>query len=144
MIPSTVPDFFQEETADALRCQVDWLTREIGVDDSFFAKLTGTDLATFSNWRVLAAHLPPEAEATLRRLWRTVLHLLSLLNFEEVRVRDLFEHTMPVRPSAEESTLVPPWRGASLKAYLERDGAGAIDKVDGWVTGLRFADPYVA
>jgi hypothetical protein len=39
VVQSTVPDFFQEETADALRAQVGWLVREVGVDDSFFARL---------------------------------------------------------------------------------------------------------
>jgi hypothetical protein len=143
-MPLTVPDFFQEETADALRCQVDWLAREVGVDDAFFAKLLGTDLATFSNWRVLNADLPPEGEETLRRLWRTVLHLLSFLNFDEVRVRGLFRHTLPLAPPAGEGAMTPPWSGSSLKGYLERAGVGAIEKVDGWVTGLRFGDPYSA
>ncbi len=36
-------DFFLEETPDAQRAQVDWLTREIGLDSAFFAKLLGTD-----------------------------------------------------------------------------------------------------
>ena len=30
MVLSAVPDFFQEETTDALRAQVDWLVREVG------------------------------------------------------------------------------------------------------------------
>ena len=34
MAQSTVPDFFQEETEDALRAQVDWLVRHVGVDDA--------------------------------------------------------------------------------------------------------------
>ncbi len=144
MVHPTVPDFFQEETADALRCQVDWLAREVGVDNSFFAKLLGTDQATFSNWREFKGNLPSDGEELLRRLWRTMLHLLSLLNFDEVRIRALFQHTMPVMPAAEQANLSPPWSGSSLRAYLERAGGGAIDKVDGWVTGLRFGDPYAA
>jgi hypothetical protein len=144
MVQATVPDFFQEETTDALRSQVDWLAWEVGVDDTFFAKLVGTDPATFSNWRVLDAALPPGGEEALRRLWRTVLHLLSFLNFDETRMRGLFEQTIPDRPATEASALTPPWSGSSLRAYLEGSGAGAIDKVDGWVTGLRFGDPYAA
>ena len=44
---STVPDFSPEEAVDALRAQVDWLVREVGVDGAFFDKLLGTEEATF-------------------------------------------------------------------------------------------------
>ena len=144
MAQSTVPDFFQEETEDALRAQVDWLVRHVGVDDAFFEKLLGTNEATFSGWREFSALLPPGGEETLRDLWRTLLHLLSFLNFDESRVRDLFQKTMPAYPSPTGSPLTPPWSGASLKAYLERTRADGIRKVADWVTGLRFGDPYAA
>jgi hypothetical protein len=144
LVQSTVPDFFQEETPDALRSQVDWLGSEIGIDNASFANIVGTDEVTFSNWRVLDTSLPPGGEETLRTLWRTVLHLLSFLNFDESRVRDLFLRTMPANPSRNESPLTPPWSGASLKAYLEQTRADGIEKVAGWVTGLRFGDPSAA
>ncbi len=144
MVESTVPYFFQEETADALRSQVDWLARAVGVDDSFFARLVGTDEVTFSGWRVLDADLPPNGEETLRHLWRTVLHLLSFLNFDPPRLRELFRQTMPACPSGGESALTPPWGGSSLQTYLEGARAGGIEKVEAWVTGLRFGDPYPA
>jgi len=48
MVKSPVPDFFQEETADALRAQVDWLVREVGIDSAFFEKLLGADEAMFT------------------------------------------------------------------------------------------------
>jgi hypothetical protein len=46
MVRSAVPDFFQEETADALRAQVGWFARELGVEDAFFEKVLGTDEVT--------------------------------------------------------------------------------------------------
>jgi hypothetical protein len=141
---STVPDFFQEETPAAMRSQVEWLVRELGTDDSFFARLVGTDERTIAGWRVHAADLPPHGEDTLRDFWRTVLHLLSFLNFDLLRIRDLFLREMPGCPSVERSPLTPPWCGTSLKAYLERTRGDGIEKVDGWVTGLRFGDPYAA
>ena len=144
MVQSTVPDFFQEETADALRAQVDWLVHEVGIDSAFFEKLLGADEVTFSRWRAADASLPPDGEETLRDLWRAVLHLLSFLNFDQVRVRDLFQQTMPSSPPGRESALTPPWSGTSLKGYLERAGADGIGKVADWVTGLRFGDPYAA
>jgi len=144
MVQSIVPDFFQEETADALRAQVDWLVREVGADSGFFENLLGTDAVTFSRWCESDALLPPDGEETLRDLWRAVLHLLSFLNFDHSRVRDLFQQTMPAYPSGTESPLTPPWSGMSLKTYLERAGADGIGKVADWVTGLRFGDPYAA
>ena len=59
-VPTTVPDFFQEETVDALRSQVDWFVRELCIDSSFFATLVGTDEVMFSDWRALNADLPPD------------------------------------------------------------------------------------
>jgi hypothetical protein len=144
MVQSTIPDFFQEESADALRAQVDWLVREVGADREFFEKVLGTDEFTFSSWRESGTPLPPGGEETLRDLWRAVLHLLSFLQFDQSRVRDLFQKTMPACPSGPESPLTPPWSGGSLRAYLERARAGGIEKVTGWVTGLRFGDPYAA
>jgi hypothetical protein len=144
LVQSTVPDYFQEDTPDALRCQVEWLIREVGVDDAFFARLVDADEATFSGWRSLDAALPPRGEETLRSLWRAVLHLLSFLNFDRSRTRDLFLQAMPAVAPGAESPLTPPWSGASLKAYLERARADGIERVDGWVTGLRFGNPYAA
>jgi len=142
VVQSTVPDFFQEETAEALRAQADWLVREVGVDEAFFEKILGTDELTFSRWREFGTRLPPGGEETLRDLWRAVLHLLSFLNFDQRRVQDLFQKAMPTYASGTASPLTPPWSGTSLKAYLEHAGAKGIEKVEGWVTGLRFGDPY--
>jgi hypothetical protein len=141
---STVPDFFQEETQDALRAQVDWLKLHVGLDDSFLVKLLDTNEQTFRNWRLLNADLPPGREDTLRRFWQTMLHLLSFLNFDRDRIRELFQHAVPERSKTEESALALPWNDMSLKEYLERVGDLGIEKVECWVTGLRFGDPYAA
>src|SRR5262245_30892866 len=50
MTLSTVPDYFQEESEDALREQVQWLVREVGVEDSFFARLLRVDEETLAGW----------------------------------------------------------------------------------------------
>jgi hypothetical protein len=141
---STVPDFFQEESTDALRLQVDWLTREVGLDDPFFVEFLETDEQTFTNWRLCNADLPPGREEILRRFWHMMLHLFSFLNFDGARVRGLFQLAVPARSKGDESVLVPPWSGMALREYLERVGGLAVEKVDGWVTGLRFGDPYAA
>src|SRR5690348_3835761 len=113
LVPWTVPDFFQEESPEALRCQTDWLVREVGLDGSFFARLVRTDASTFASWRMHGGELPPAAEKTLRAFWQAMLHLLSFLNFDTARVRDLFEHTIPVPPAGTASPLTPPWGGST-------------------------------
>lgn len=141
---STVPDFFQEETRAALRSQVDWLALEVGLDASFVVKLLDTDEQTFTNWRLFNADLPAEREDTLRSFWHTTLHILSFLNFDLDRVRELFHHPVPARSIDKGSALAPPWSGMTLKEYFEQVGGLAVEKVDCWVTGLRFSDPYAA
>jgi hypothetical protein len=142
MALTVVPDYFQEETEDALREQAEWLVREVGVDDSFFAHLLRTDAATFAAWRASLATLPPEDEGVLHSLWHTTLHLLSFLGSREDSLRDLFQRSLPAPGPGRESPLAPPWSGFTLKSFLETGGVEAIDQVDHWVTGLRFGDHY--
>jgi hypothetical protein len=72
------------------------------------------------------------------------LHILSFLNFDLDRVRELFRHTVPTHSKYEESTSTPPWSGMTLKEYFERVGGLAVENVDCWVTGFRFSDPDAA
>jgi hypothetical protein len=144
MVRAAVPDFFQEDTPDAQRQQIDWLTRQLGLDHAFFEKLLGAEKGIFSNWREGAGSLPPGGEETLRDFWHAVLHVLSFLNFDEARARDIFRKTIPMEPSDKLSLLTPPWSGMSLQSYLERTRATGIQKLADWVTGLRFGDPYAA
>jgi hypothetical protein len=144
MPPSPVPDYFQEESESALRDQVAWLVRAVGVDDSFFGRLLRRDAATLSAWRASRASLPSTDVQTLHDLWHTTLHLLSFLNFQEIGVRELFEQFLPAPRRGEGSPLTPPWSGSTLKGFLETGGAEAIVQVDRWVTGLRLGDPYAA
>lgn len=144
MTLSTVPDYFQEETEAALHQQVEWLVREVGVDDAFFGRLLRSDSTTFAAWRSSRASLPLADEQTLRALWHTILHLLSFLNCQEDRVRELFQQLLPAHRRGEGSPLAPPWNGSTLRSFLETGGAEAIDQLDRWVTGLRFGDPYAA
>src|SRR5262245_6346391 len=86
MTLSTVPDYFQEETEEALQEQVGWLIRAAGLDDSFFARLLRLDEGVFAGWRSAHAPLPAEGEQTLRNFWRMTLHLLSFLNCDEAQL----------------------------------------------------------
>src|SRR5271157_772123 len=83
----TVPNFFQEETEDALRSQVEWFGQEAGVDHGFFARFLGVDEADFEAWIDGRGTLPLEGVQALRGFWQTALHLLSFLNFEGASVQ---------------------------------------------------------
>ena len=77
-------------------------------------------------------------------LWYMTLHLLSFQGSDETRLRDLFQQFLPAPRRGQGSPLAPPWSGTTLKGFLEMGGTRAIGEVDGWVTGLRFGNPYVA
>jgi phytoene dehydrogenase-like protein len=123
---------------------VRWLEEHVGLGDRFFATFLRTDEDAFRHWRDGRASLSPDRQESLRHFWRTILHLLSFLNFDEQRVRRLLEHPAPSAPRAARSPLAPPWSGASLKEHLEAQGPDALADVERWVTAFRFGDPYAA
>src|SRR5437870_660603 len=138
---TTVPDFFQDESEDALRSQVQWQEQHLGLGDRFFARLLREDPRRISSWGKDADALTKDQEDVLRDWWRTVLHLLSFQNFDEERVRAILERTAPTGGQAGPSEFSPPW-SASLKEYLESHGPEAIPEVTRWVESFRFGDPY--
>jgi len=137
----SVPDFFQDESENALRFQVEWLEQHLGLGDGFFARLLREDQSVFSAWRKTSAALEGDKEAVLRDWWRTVLHLLSFQNFDPEKVRTLLEQTAPAHPPTKQAVFAPPWCASSLKAYLETHGRDAIAEVDRWVESFRFGEP---
>jgi hypothetical protein len=137
-----VPDFFQDESEEALRAQIKWQREHLGLEDNFFAKMLGEDRRRFSSWQQDADTLAPDKEVALRDWWQTVLHLLSFLSFDEQKLRSLLEQTRPVGASNETSLFSPPWSTSSLKAYLENRGPEAIAEVNRWLESFRFGDPY--
>jgi hypothetical protein len=138
---TTVPDFFQDESAEALRSQVKWQEQHLGLGDRFFAKLLREDQCRFSSWGTTADTLPREKEDLLRDWWHTVLHLLSFQNFDEEKVRALLERKAPTGNQAGQSAFSPPWSSSSLKEYLESHGLDAIPEVNRWIESFRFGDP---
>jgi hypothetical protein len=143
-IMTSVPDFFQEESEEALRSRVEWLEQHLGLRDSFFVRLLGEDSRRFLAWRRGVDTLPRDKEEILRDWWQAVLHLLSFQGFDEARVRALLERTTPERPQAGPSAFSPPWTGSSMKEYLESHGSEAIEEVARWVESFRFGDPYAS
>jgi hypothetical protein len=137
-----VPDFFQDDSDEALRSRVDWLEQHLGLGDVFFARLLRADQDVFSQWRRSCAALAGDKEAIVRHWWDTVLHLLSFQGFDEDRLRRFLKQTAPEGPGAAPSVFSPPWSASSLKEYLERHGPDAIREVDRWLESFRFGDPY--
>jgi len=138
----SVPDFFQDESEKALRLQVEWLEKHLGLGDNFFARLLREDQDVFSAWRTKSVALAGDKEAILRDWWRAVLHLLSFQNFDVEKVRRLLEQTSRAHPPMEQAAFSPPWLASSLKEHLEIHGRKAIQEVHRWVESFRFGDPY--
>ena len=138
---TTVPDFFQDESEEALRSQVKWQEEHLGLGESFFARLLREDPEHFSSWGRAADALASDKEEVLRDWWRTVLHLLSFQDFDERKVRALLERTAPTGAQADQSVFSPPWSASSLKEYLENHGPEAISEVSRWVESFRFGEP---
>lgn len=137
-----VPDFFQDETEEAMRAQVNWQLEHLGLGDAFFAKLLGEDRHRFSSWRNDSDTLPSAKESLLRDWWQTVLHLLSFQCFNEAKLRTLIEQTPLSGFTNVASPFYPPWSASSLKTYVENRGAEAIAEVNRWLESFRFGDPY--
>src|ERR1700680_4635623 len=135
---TTVPDFFQEESEEDLRSQVQWQVNHPGLGHRFFGRVPREDQHHCSSWTRNAAALTSDKEDVLRDWWRTVLHLLSFQNFDEEKVRALLERTAPTGPQAGQSVFSPPWSASSLKEYLENHGPDAIPEVNRWVESFRF------
>jgi hypothetical protein len=138
-----VPDYFQDEGAEALRARVEWLERQGGIRDAFLSRHLRIDETRFRQWRNRSAPLPPGSEVELRALWRTVQHLFSFLNFDAQRVKTLLRHRVPAGSPGPAAGFAPPWAGSSLIDYLEEHGPRVLPEVDRWVMTLRFGDPYV-
>jgi hypothetical protein len=139
---TTVPDFFQDESEEALRAQVEWQEQHLGLGDSFFARLLREDQRRFSSWRQGTAALTSDKTDVLRDWWGTVLHLLSFQNFDMEKVRALLERTAPPGSQTVQSVFSPPWSASSMKEYLESHGPDAITQVSRWVESFRFGNPY--
>jgi hypothetical protein len=141
MLTLPVPDYFQEDSEDALRSRVQWLEAEVGLDDPFFAKLLRTDEETFTRWKERQAALPPGELLALQEVWDMMMHVLSFVNFDSGRARRLLEHVPPAALGPSGASQVQPWTGSSIKTYLEAHGPGAVDDVNRWVTSFRFGAP---
>jgi hypothetical protein len=141
MLNQPVPDYFQEDTEEALRSRAQWLATELSWRQPFFAQLLQTDEPTFAGWQAHQATLSAEQLQTLRELWEMMLHVLSFVNFDLGRARQLLEHVpAPQTPGREESDTVA-WSGSSIQAYLQAHGRKAVAEVNYWITSFRFGAP---
>jgi hypothetical protein len=142
MLTLPVPDYFQEDSEDALRSRVQWLEAEVGLGAPFFARMLRTDEGSLMNWMERGAALPSKEQLGLREVWDMMMHILSFMNFDSGRARRLLEHVLPNAPERRASQ-APPWAGSSIKMYLETHGPSAIGGVSRWVTSFRFGAPLL-
>jgi len=141
MLTQPVPDYFQEDSEDALRSRIQWLEGEVCLDDPFFANLLRTDGATFTHWKEHRATLPRGDLLELQEVWEMMMHILSFVNFDTGRARQLLEHVPSAASRQRVASQAPPWAGSSIKTYLEMHGPSAVEDVTRWVTSFRFGEP---
>jgi len=141
MLTLPVPDYFQEDSEDALRSRVRWLEGEIGLGDPFFARLLRTDEGTFTHWKEGRGALPRAELLGLQEVWEMMMHVLSFVNFDSSRARRLLEHVPPAASRPLGASQTPPWAGSSIKTHLETHGPAAVDDMNRWVTSFRFGPP---
>jgi hypothetical protein len=141
MLTPPVPDYFQEDSEEALRLRVQWLQAEVSLGDPFFASLLRTDEGTFSRWRVHGAALSSKELGGLREVWEMMMHILGFVNFDSGRARRMLEHVPATDSRPLAAGQAPPWAGSSIKSYLETHGSRAVDDVSRWVTSFRFGPP---
>ncbi len=141
MLTPTVPDYFQDDSEDALRARLQWLEAEANLGEPFFARLLRTDAGTFTRWNQQRAALPRAALLGLQEVWDMMMHVLSFVNFDSGRARRLLEHVSVAAARQPGAKPAPPWAGSSIKTYLETHGPGAVNEVSRWVTSFRFGPP---
>jgi hypothetical protein len=141
MLTLPVPDYFQDDSEDALRSRVQWLEAEVSLGDLFFARLLRTDEGTFTRWKEHRAALPRGELLGLREVWEMMMHVLSFVNFDSGRAQRLLEHVPSAAARQLGASQAPPWAGSSIKTYLETHGPDAVDNVNRWVTSFRFGAP---
>jgi hypothetical protein len=134
----TVPNFFGEDDEPALRKQVGWAERHLGLSDGFYAQFLRAPESSFRDWRLGQGELSSDRQDGLREFWRMMRHLISWMGMDEQRVSGLLEHQVPlVNEWGYRHPKAPPWSGTSLRSYLEERGADVLPDVEYWVESVR-------
>ena len=135
-------EYFQSDTEDAQRHQVAWAKDHLSIDTGFFANFLKVDEVKFSGWMAKHESLHTEQREHLAELWRTILHLMSFMNSDTSRVKQLLRHR--VLPEKHSAIRLPKWTGTSMLSFLEREGPPATRVVDEYVIAFRFGDLYAS
>jgi hypothetical protein len=128
----------QDDSEAGLRCQMRALGSELAVTESFFARLMNLSSEEYRAWATGNHTLSYDNRLTLAALARMHSHIQALFAFDLQKVRQLYE--LPV--AAGGSPEAPPWKGGSLRKYLEDGGKGAITNATEWFDQLRFSNRY--
>jgi hypothetical protein len=134
-----VPSFFLETSNEALIDQVRWLRKTAGISGDFFVDLLKMNEEHITAWMQRKKPLSPHNRETLQSLWKLMLHLLSLFDYDVERVTKALE-IVAKADSELGKRPAPPWLGLSIRAYIAKRGRPAIEETCRWVEGLRFAD----
>lgn len=130
-----VPDAIGEDVF----ARLNWFVEHLGLRSDFFSGLLDLppeDLKQFAS----GSAVPTDSQLDiLHKFYDTMSHILSWRNFELVEVRELLNLALP---PAEGSTIgsLPPWSGTSLLRYIQNEKVTGMERVDRWVSKMRFGD----
>ena len=133
-------DFFHDRSEAALHKQVAWLKRNLGFRNTFFSHLLNIDETAFTRWMNRQDKLATTQLDTLQAFWVLHLRILALFDFDLSKVRQAYTNVDQSLNTAYGN--VPPWKGTSLEAFIERRGTRAIKEAGAWLHRLRFAEAY--
>jgi hypothetical protein len=145
MAPSgmDIPDFYNNDTEEALVDKILWVQEQFHLSDQFFSKLLRVHEGIFREWKTRDQKtLTTYQRRCLREFWVAMTHILSHLNFRRELVQALLEFESDDNIAATPSAFTPPWIGTSLKSYLESSGINGVGEVTSWVQGLRYASSF--
>src|SRR5207244_2319417 len=128
--PQVVPSFFQDYTEDGLRAQVKWFVDNMGFSRPHFSDLLGLEEATLDNWLLFRGSLKRGQQDMLKKFWRLHLHLRSFYNGDITAVREMYNYV----PESELHNV--PWKGGSIKAYIQSRREKGIRFIQEWFESL--------
>ena len=104
----SIPPFYNIDTREALRLQIQWLQNEFGLSDSFFSALIDTREELFREWRQEHDTLKMRQLECLKQFWLVFTHILSFLNYQPDLVQKMLEKRFDHSTSTHDDRVARP------------------------------------
>lgn len=134
-----VPDFFQDDGDDEMRQRATWAISELGFTHEFFARLLEAEGSFIRGWLGEEEPLTLKMKTELQNFWDVILHLLSRQNSDIGILKRMLDENSDTPTELDlVNPDLPPWLGTSIRSYLGTYGPEGVEKLNRWISGLRF------